>query len=141
MSTTATVTRTDRAHGPARLERMARAFAVLFLEVEAGLRPRQQLRRLIDAELYARLDGAWLLDDEPAGRLLGVHGRSVAPGRYEVVALVGRERRVTALAFRLRRGAAGWQVDELCRPERGPLPPPAYPVPRDEPDLFEILGA
>ncbi len=140
MSATPTATRNDTTNGPARLERMARAFAVLFLEVEAGLRPRQQLRRLIDAELYARLDGAWLLDEDPAGRLLELHGRTIAPGRYEVVALVGRGRRVTALAFRLRRGAAGWQVDELCRPERGPLPPPAYPVPRDEPDLFELLG-
>lgn len=141
MSATAALPRTETAQRPARLERMARAFAVLFLEVEAGLRPRQQLRRLIDAELYARLDGAWILDGDPAGRLLGLHGRAVAPGRYEVVALVARGRRVTALAFRLRRGAAGWQVDELCRPERGPLPDPAYPVPRDEPDLFDLLGA
>ena len=141
MSATAALPTTQTDHGPARLERMARAFAVLFLEVEAGLRPRRQLRRLIDPELFARLDGAWALEGNPAGRLLGLRGSVAAPGRYEVVALVARGRRVTALAFRLRRGAGGWQVDELCRPERGPLPEPAYPVPRDEPDLFELIGA
>ena len=122
-----------------RLTRMARAFAVLFLEVEAGQRSRRQLQRLMCPTLFARLDGVWLRPGTPPGRVLAVHTAAPAPGRCEVVAVVERGPRVGALAFTLRRGAHGWRVEELCRPEDGPLPDPAYPVPRDEPDIFELV--
>lgn len=125
-----------------RLPRMARAFATLFLEVEAGLRPRKQLRNLMCPVLYARLEEAWIRDDgEPPARLLNVLAGWDVPGCYDVVCTVSRGGRITALAFRLRRGVDGWKVDDLARPEDGPLPDPAYPVPTNEPDIFELVGA
>lgn len=123
-----------------RLARMARAFAVLFLEIEAGQRPRQQVQRLMCPVLFARLDQVWVRPGAAPGRVLAVHGVAVTPGRYEVVAIVERGPRVAALAFTLRRGTWGWRVDALVRPEDGPLPEPAYPVPRDEPDIFELVA-
>lgn len=123
-----------------RLPRMAKAFATLFLEVEAGLRPRKQLRNLMCPVLYARLEEVWIRDDPEPARLLRVLGGRDAPGCYDVVCTVARGGRVTALAFRLRRGVDGWKVDDLARPEDGPLPDPAYPVPMNEPDIFELVG-
>ena len=126
--------------GQPRLARMARAFAVLFLEVEAGQRSRQQLQRLMCPVLFARLDQVWVRPDAAPGRVLAVHGVAVTPGRYEAVAVVERGARVGALALTLRRGTWGWRVDAIARPEDGPLPEPAYPVPRDEPDIFELIA-
>ena len=125
---------------PQRLDRMARAFATLFLEVEAGKRPRRLLQRVMCPVLVARLEDAWLRQGEQAGHLRSVHSAFVPPGRLEVVAIVARGSRVGALAFRIRRTADGWRVDDLVRPEDGPLPPPAYPVPQDEPDIFDLVA-
>lgn len=124
-----------------RLPRMARAFTVLFLEIEAGLRPRRHVRRLMCPVLYARLSDVWIKPGGEVARVLSLHGQRDAPGIYDVVATVDRGSRVTAVAFRLRRGAGGWSVEDLVRPEDGDLPDPAYPVPRDEPDIFELVGA
>ena len=125
----------------ARLERMARAFAVLFLEVEAGKRSRRPLTPLMCPVLVARLDQAWVRDGQAPGTLRSIHTTFVPPGRLEVVAIVARGCRVGALAFRIRRTADGWRVDDLVRPEDGALPPPAYPIPIDEPDVFDLVGA
>lgn len=123
-----------------RVPRMARAFATLFLEVEAGLRPRRHVQPLLCPVVYARLSEVWVRPGMAGpGRLLSVEGTWWAPGRYDVVALVERPDRVTALAFCLRRGAGGWRVEDLIRPEDGPLPDPPYPVPRGEPDVFELV--
>lgn len=126
--------------GPHRLARMARAFAVLFCEAEAGARPRRHVQRLMTPLLVARLTDVWLRPDARVPQVLRVHGRRSAPGMYDVVALVDRGDRITALAFRIRRTGDGWRVDDLVRPEDGPLPEPAYPVPNDEPDVFDLVA-
>ncbi len=123
-----------------RLPRMARAFAVLFLEIEAGHRQRRHLRKLMTPLLYARLTEVWVRPAASTPTVLKVRGRRSAAGLYDVVATVDRGHRITALAFSLRRTPAGWRVDDLIRPEHGPLPEPPFPVPVDEPDIFDLLG-
>ncbi|QBI19190.1 hypothetical protein ER308_06315 [Egibacter rhizosphaerae] len=118
---------------------MARAFAHLYLEVERGARPHRQLQRLLCPVLYARLPEVWVRPHAPPPQLRTVTGCRTAPGSFEAVATVTRGHRVGALAFRLRRTSAGWRVDELCRPEHGPLPDPPFPVPVDEPDVFDLV--
>ncbi len=126
------------ANGRCDLPGMARAFAQLFCEVEAGRRPRRQLRHLLSPLLYARLSMVWVRAGAGA-QLLGVHGTLINSCSYEVVALVRRGRRVGALAFKLGRTAVGWRVTEIARPEDGPLPDPPFPLPRDEPDIFDVV--
>lgn len=140
---TATVSLHGRSHpepGPPRLTRMARAFAVLFCEAEAGARPRRHVQRLMTPLLVARLTDVWLKPTVRVPQVLRVHGRRSAPGIYDAVALLDRGSRITALSFRIRRTSHGWRVDDLVRPEDGPLPEPAYPVPQDEPDVFDLVA-
>ena len=119
----------------ARLAEMARAFAVLFLEVEAGARPRWQLRPLMTPVLFARVSRVWVRPHLSPGRLGRILGDQPVEGRYEAVATVHRPGRSSALAFRLQAGPGGWRVDDLARPEDGPLPDPPAPWPDDDPSL------
>lgn len=125
--------------GADRLTRMAWAYAVLFLEVEQGLRPRQQLRGLMCPVLYLRLSEVWVRADGRRTRVRALHAVRPTPGQLEVVAVVDRGTRVGALGFRLRRRGDGWRVDDLVRPELGPLPDPPFPMPSAEEDADEIV--
>jgi hypothetical protein len=133
--------RTPREPLDQRLPKMARAFSMLFCEIEAGVRPRRHLQRLMGASLFARLSEVWVRPATDVAQVLTVHGTRTAPGIYDVVALLDRGKRVTALAFCIRRTSAGWRVVEVIRPEEGPLPDPPYPLPQDEPDVFDLVGA
>lgn len=124
-----------------RLLAMAEFFTVLFLEVEAGRRPRSQLRRFMSPHLYARLDQCWLLDGDAEGQLRRITGQRTTATSFDTVALLTRGPRTTALACRLQRSRRGWLVEELCRPERGPLPLPAYRVPAPEYDDEQVDDA
>lgn len=119
------------------LRDLAARFAVLFLEVEAGHRPRRQLAPLMTPLLYARVSEVWVRAGAP-GTVTSVRGDAAGSDRYEAVAVVRRGQRFGALAFQLRRTASGWRVDDLIRPEDGRLPAPPYPVPIDEPDSFDV---
>lgn len=119
-----------RGRGCEGLLRSVEAFAVLFLEVEAGWRPRGQLAPLMTPMLYARLDGIWVRGG-PLGEVIDVHGAPVSAARWEAVAVVRRGARCGALAMALLRTCHGWRVTDVARPEDGPLPAPPYPVPDD----------
>jgi hypothetical protein len=99
---------------------MATSFASLFLEVEAGQRPREQLACVMDPRLWTRLAPTWV---RPCtrGRVRTIHGVR-DQGVYDAVVIVQRGSRVTALSLRLGRTPAGWRVEEIARPEEGPLP-------------------
>lgn len=130
-----------QAQQDANATRLAAAFAHAFCEVEAGRRSPKQLEQALTPVLYARLARTWVrtgarVGVPSVGRLRVV---LTAPGRYEVVAVIRRGARCGALAFRLVQTPHGWRVDDLTRPEDGPLPAPAYPVPSDEPDAFDLV--
>jgi hypothetical protein len=118
------------------LRRIAAALAHAWLETEAGLRGAGQLRRLTTPHLDARLAGLRLRPG-PAGRLLRLSGFPISPDRFEVVATVQRGARVTALGLSMVRSGERWLLDDVVRPEAGPLPAPAFALPIDEPDLFD----
>jgi hypothetical protein len=118
------------------LRRVAAALAHAWLETEAGLRGAGQLRGLITPHLDARLAGVRLRPG-PAGRLLRLTGFPVSTERFDVVATVQRGPRVTALGLSLVRSGERWLLDDIVRPEAGPLPAPAFALPIDEPDLFD----
>ncbi len=116
-----------------RLEAMAAGYTALFLEVEAGRRPRGQLARLMTPMLYARLSDVWVRPGTP-GTLVRVHVAEVTGDRCDAVAIVRRAHRCGAISLRLVRTRRGWLVEDLAMPERGPLPLPPYPVPLDDSD-------
>lgn len=115
----------------AALQRMTSAFATLFVEVEAGLRPRRQLRRLMCPKLYAQLADVWVRPHLPHARVSQVRGSRPAAHRYEAVATLWRDERAGALALSLRRSRSGWRVEMLARPEEGPPPALAFDWPDD----------
>jgi hypothetical protein len=114
-------------------EAWVRGFAMLFCEVEAGCRQRRQLWGLMSPLLFARLADCWVRGG-PTGVVLRVHGMEVTPQVYEAVVVVRRGVRVGALAVRLVRRRGRWQVEDIARPEDGPLPPAPFPVGDDEDD-------
>lgn len=118
---------------------MARGFTALFLEVEAGRRPRAHLTPFLSPMLYARLTNVRVLTGAP-GDVLLVRVVSLAAGGCDVVAVVRRGRRCGAISLRMVRTPAGWVVDEIAMPEFGPLPPPPYPVPASEPDETDDMS-
>lgn len=120
------------------LESLCRGFAQLYLEVEAGRRPRAQLQALMTWSLYAQLSEVWIRGGPP-GRVLRVHGQLLEADRFDAVAVVRRGSRIGALAIRLRRSSSGWRVEEAIRPEDGRLPPPAIALPHSEPDSFDLV--
>jgi Family of unknown function (DUF6459) len=112
-----------------RLALMARGFAQLYLEVEAGWRPRSQLARLMTPRLYVQLFDVWVRPGRP-GQVVRVRGALAGPGRYEAVAVVRRPGRFGAVALSLVRCNGAWRVHDAVRPEDGP---PVVPLPCDEP--------
>lgn len=104
----------------ARLWRLACSFAALFLEVEAGQRPRAHLEPLMDPELSDRLAPVWVRSG-PRGSISSVHG-TCRGEVYDAVVLVRRGPRLGALCLRLVQTTAGWRVGEASRPEDA-LPP------------------
>ncbi len=112
-------------------EALAAGFAALFCEVQAGVRPRRLLRPFVTPLLQARLSYLRVHAGVPA-TVLGVAGSAVGPGIYEAVALVRRDGRCGAVALRLIRTPAGWRVDDVARPEDGPLPELRFPTDSDD---------
>ena len=112
---------------PADPSSLARWFATLFLEVEAGKRPRAHLEPLMDPRLAVRLAPIWVRPG-PAGRILSVHGAPShgRPGTavYDTVVIVRRGLRVGALCLRLAQTQTGWRIEEAARPEDGRFPHP-----------------
>lgn len=102
---------------------LAEAFAHLFCEVEAGRRPRRQLRSLMSPTLYARLGEVWVRPRRP-GRVVRVAGKAATRHRYEAVAVIERSGGFGALGLSLVRGPRGWRVEDAIRPEDGPDAPP-----------------
>lgn len=119
-------------------------FAVLFLEVEAGQRPRAHLEPLMDPRLAVRLAPVWVRPGPP-GRVISVsvHGVPGHDGRghglYDTVVIVRRGPRVGALCLRLAQTVSGWRVQEAARPEDGRLPQPAVGYQLDEPDRVAFV--
>lgn len=111
-----------------RVVTLAEGFVTLYLEVEAGRRPRSHLAGVMTPMLYARLSEVWVCGGAP-GRVLGVRITGATPDGVDLVALVRRGRRCGAIAVHLVRSARGWLVDDVALPELGPLPLPPYPVP------------
>lgn len=101
---------------------LARAFAQLWLEVEAGRRPPAHLHRLMDPRLVERLPHDALRGPCTGGRIRRVTGASPGPQRFDAVVVVERAGRAGALAVRLVRDALGWKVTEAACPEAPPLP-------------------
>jgi hypothetical protein len=112
---------TDRLAPDPRLA-LVRAFATLWLEVEAGRRPPAQLFWLMDARLVSRLAEHLVRRAGPPGEVRAVTGVQTAPGRYEAVAVVQRGARAGALALRLVHDDVAWKVTEVVRPEGAPAP-------------------
>lgn len=123
------------------LEAMARGFVALFLEVEAGRRPRGHLAGLMTPMLYARLGPVWVRRG-PVGSVLCARIAAIGPDAVDVVAIVRRGARCGAVGLRLLKSQTGWVVDDVAMPEHGPLPLPAYPVPAEtceEPDDLALI--
>lgn len=118
--------RATQTAGPRRLEtagtedalrELVGGFARAFLEVEAGRRPRRQLRPVMSVELAARLAPLWLRERRPPGRVVRVCGARATRDRYEAVAVVVRGGRYGAVAVTLARKRGRWLVIEAGRPE------------------------
>ncbi len=98
----------------------AYVFAMLFLEVEAGLRPRRQLIPLMTPGAFAQLQTVWVRG-APARRLLQVAACAADPVTVDAVALAAPPRgRTAAIALTLRRTPRRWLVAAAWRPEDGP---------------------
>lgn len=116
-----------------RLLAMTSAFMTLFLEVEAGRRPRAQLRGVMTPMLYARLSDIWVRGGT-VGRVVAVRTAARGARTCDLVAIVQRGPCWGAVSVGLVRVGRRWLVDAIARPEDGVLPPPPYPVPQEEPD-------
>lgn len=122
-----------------RLTAMAAAFVRLFLEIEAGRRPRSQLAPLMTPLLFARLGDVWV-SGAALATVVSVRLAGRTRDTCDVVALVRRGPRHTAVALRLvRRRHGGWLVSDIARPEHGALPPPPFPIRDDVEDAPEDL--
>lgn len=100
-------------------------FAQAFLEVEAGRRPRRQLRPVVSVELASRLAPLWVHEGSAPGRVVRVCGSRTTRERYEAVVVVARGERYGALAVSLARRRGRWLVVEAARPEVDAAPPAA----------------
>jgi hypothetical protein len=119
-------------HGPQpRLVALAEGFVSLFLEVEAGRRPRAHLAGVMTPMLYARLSEVWVCGGAP-GTVLGVRVTGSGPRGVDLLAIVRRGRRCGAIALHMVLTKRGWLIDDVALPEHGPLPLPPYPVPLDD---------
>jgi hypothetical protein len=122
---------------------LAETAALLYLEVEAGLRPMRSARPLLDPALLERLADVWVRGGSRR-HLLRIAGRRTAPDRYDAVAVVSDGARTGAVALGLRRTSGRWRLVEALRPEDGALPEveqPAVPVAAAEPIDDEPIPA
>ena len=124
---------------------LAKAFVLLYLEVEAGRRTRRQLEPLIHPRLAATLAAVWVRPGT-RGHLHQMSGARTAHDRFDAVAVVRRGDRYGAIAVGLQRVRGRWRVVEAARPEDGRLPAPEFWVGRgeewnEEPDALESAGA
>lgn len=130
--------------GGRRLSAAVCAFAVLWGEVQRGLRPLRSLQPLLGAELLDRAEQAPLRGHVP-GRVIACTGMRTAPHTHQWVVLLARGDRTTALCITLRRdgAAAPWKVTDLGEPGSPPLPPARWVHVRDDedPDHVEEEGA
>jgi len=118
---------------------MAASFATLFLEVEAGQRPREHLASVMSARLWMRLAPIWI-HPGPRGTVRAIQGNR-GDGVYDAVAVVQRGPRMAALSLRLTHTPAGWLVEEAARPEDGCLPdPPALVLAEEDHPLFHLVS-
>jgi hypothetical protein len=125
---------------PRPLRDLAAGFATVYLEVESGWRSRAQTAAFMDRRLYAQLEQVWVRPGPP-GKVVSITGHHVSPDVYEAVAVVHRGVRFGALALRFARQDSRWVVVNASRPEDGPLPEPAVPIPLDdEHDAFDLVG-
>lgn len=95
---------------------LARRFAALYLEVEAGRREGRQLAGLVTPRLALRLSRP-AVTRRGAGRIHSVGGFRSRADRFDAVAVVGRGPRYGALSIRLVRVRDRWLVDQAGRPE------------------------
>lgn len=109
----------ERDAGAEPLRRLAAGFVQAFLEVECGLRPRDQLAPVLCPLLADRLFPVWVRQGA-LGRVVRTYGVRVTPRRYEAVVLVRRGPRVGALVVALARTDRGWRVVDAARPEDAP---------------------
>lgn len=123
-----------------RLLALAEGFVTLFLEVEAGRRPRAHLAGVMTPMLYARLSDVWVCGGAP-GTVLGVRVTGSGRGGVDLIAIVRRGSRCGAIALHMVVTKRGWLVDDVALPEHGPLPLPPYPVPTDTDDEDDDLAA
>jgi hypothetical protein len=110
-----------------------RAFAELYLEVEAGLRPARHLRPLLSVDLLGCVGAVRQPAPAAAAPRIG-HVRVQRRGAVcEAVVLLHGDRRTSALVVAMRRQREGWRVTAVGRPEgpspRQPANPAAAPVP------------
>lgn len=103
--------------GAREVEGLARAVALLWLEVESGRRRPAAVAHLLSHELWQQLRDGWVRGGAP-GRLvrLLVHRHSAT--LCDAVAVVARGERTGAITFRLRHRGDGWCVVEAGVPER-----------------------
>lgn len=126
--------RTERVRPPGRPSptRLLRVLAAVYLEVESGVRPAEQLRPLLSDAAWGRVrasvDAARRERDHarrrrrpaPAvGRVVTLRAQQVDHDRWEAAVVVGRGARVGALALRIERHRGVWRCTELHAPERG----------------------
>lgn len=118
----APASRPERTHPPRPApdpERLARAVAHAFLEVEAGRRPLSQLDPVLAPALRERLRGTTRRPGPgPTGNaVVAVRGDWVGDRAYDAAVVVSRGERCGVIALRLERHRAAWRVVELARPE------------------------
>ena len=118
---------------------LAEGFVTLFLEVEAGRRPRAHLAGVMTPMLYARLSDVWVCGGAP-GTVLAVRVTGSGRAGVDLVALVRRGSRCGAIALHMVVTKRGWLVDDVALPEHGPLPLPPYPVPADDEDGDDLIA-
>jgi hypothetical protein len=119
------------------LQRLALAFAQLYLEVESGRRPRHAVEPMMEPRLCAKLKDHWLRPG-PLRTPTAVRVARCGPDCFEAAVSVCGARRVGALALRLQRRGGRWRVVEAARPEDGPLPEGEMP-PEGELCAFELV--
>ncbi|HEX2028375.1 MAG TPA: Rv3235 family protein [Nitriliruptorales bacterium] len=128
--------RPEPVDGP-RAERLVRAVAFAFLEIEAGRRPLDQIAPLLAPALRARL-AASVRRAGPGPALdavLSVRTTNPSPDVCDAAVVVRRGERVGVLAVRVERHRHLWRVVEIARPEDGhpaaatcPRPPAPAPA-------------
>jgi Family of unknown function (DUF6459) len=95
---------------------VAAAIARALCEVEAGLRPIEQLERISHPTLWPSLEARVRRSGGPpvtATSLLRVHIQEIERGLVEAVAIVRRGPRFQAIAMRLDGADGHWEIVEL----------------------------